>query len=120
MLPAWSLYLRKDPEKKIQYYAGITADINFFKKKISYFNSQTQAEASDVFKQARLGLGPQAGVIYPLGKRIHLEAKAIFITRLLMFKSDSGMKTIKPFKALWFDDKQRFWFIPQFSISYDF
>lgn len=121
VLPEWHYrFSRLESKRRMQFLGGITADVNLFEKKIKTYNSRTLERYSERSRQARLGLGVHLAATCRLTPFLHVEMKAVLITRLIMLNSGSEMKMIKPYKAVWFDEGQNFWFIPQLNISYDF
>ncbi len=121
LMPAWHYSLsRPGSVKRIKCLAGITTDLNMFAKKIKTFNSKTLDASDQTFRQARLGMGIHIGMTYRISPVFHVELKGILIAKLITWQSDKDMKNIKPFKSVWFDDHQNFWFIPQINLCYDF
>jgi hypothetical protein len=121
LMPAWHYRLAKcGSNKKVQCHIGVTADINAFEKIVKNYHSQTSEKNRYTFKQGRVGLGVHGAAAWRLASYFRMELKTILVARVFMLQSESGMKDIKPYKALWFDDRQRFWLIPQLSVCYDF
>jgi hypothetical protein len=120
-LPEWHYWFsRLTPARRLRFLGGITADVNMFEKKIKSYNSRTQERYRQTSRQARLGLGVHLAAALRLSPFLHIELKAVFIAGVIKLNSETEMKSIKPYKAVWFDDKQNFWFIPQINIAYDF
>lgn len=104
--------------KRRQIYIGMTADFNrFFKKSVTTENGTCNTALN---AQTKFGMGINLGMRYRIRKQWYIDLKGIFIHRLFYINSQSGMKDIKPYKAVWFNKAMSCWLIPDINICYAF
>lgn len=120
LMPAWNFLPGKPAaSRRVRFFMGMAADISCYEKKLRFYNSLTEDRYRSTDRQVRFGAGPHLGITCRLRKKVHVELKATCAGKLLTLRSDASMKSILPFKAVWFDNGQHIWLIPQLSLCYD-
>lgn len=111
---------KRSLEKKLRYFAALTADANFFKRKNKEYSSQTLISDFSKQHQFRLGIGPDLGVNFSLFKRFTLELKSAMLFKVYTWKSNKEGLFLRPNKAVWYGTQHDFWILPRINLGYEF
>lgn len=116
----YKYHLQRNQRRKSGYFVSLQSDLNYFWKNINEYKTRTYQSSNKNYSQIRLGIGPEAGFSFQLNTKFAFELKTAIFFNSFSLKSDPDAKTIKPYKALWYDTTQTFWIIPRINFCYDF
>ncbi|OFX32752.1 MAG: hypothetical protein A2X08_06815 [Bacteroidetes bacterium GWA2_32_17] len=121
IIPSYNYYFytfKNHPNEKL--FSSIVLDFGYYKKELTYYNSQTNDRYSDSYNQNKLGVGLSLGYENQFGKHFSLEIKTSFLTKVFNYVSENGRISIKSLDAQWTSTNCNFWWVSNLKIGYAF
>jgi hypothetical protein len=120
-LPSGNYFFWQSKAKPGQgMYCGAIIDLNFYRKKLDIFNSQTLESSSDVIKQFKSGAGISLGGKCYMGNHFFAEIKTSFFGKIFFTTSDDKINAVKSINAQWSSGNNNFWWVSNLKFGYAF
>lgn len=120
-IPGYNYFVYQS-KRKIHHglFFGGNMDINFYQKKLEFYNSQTSAKYSQKYNQTKLALGLSMGWKCNFNSHWFIELKTSTFASVYTKISDENMKAIRPLISQWNAPKYNFWWLSNIKICYAF
>lgn len=121
ILPSCNYSLFQSKSKSGQgVFCGGILDINYYRKKLNSFNSQTSEKRTEAYSQIRMGAGVCLSAKYDLGFHIFAEIKTSLFCKFLCSISENNAYPVKPLNSQWTSTNNNFWWISNIKFGYAF
>jgi len=120
-LPSGNYFFWQSKSKPGQgMYCGALFDLNFYRKKLDIFNSQTLENSSDVIKQFKTGVGVSLGGKCYIGRHFFAEIRTSVFAKIFFITSDKNINAIKSINSQWTSANNNYWWVSNLKIGYAF
>ena len=120
-LPSGNYFFWQSKAKQGQgMYCGAIMDVNYYRRKLDFFNSQTQTNHAEIVNQFKTGAGVSLGGRCYMGKHFFAEIRTSIFGKILFSTSDHSINAQKSINSQWTSKDNNFWWVTNLNLGYAF
>lgn len=121
ILPSGNYFFWQSKSKPGQgMYCGALLDLNFYRKNLDTYNSQTLESSSDIIRQFKTGVGVSLGGKCYMGHHFFAEIKTSIFGKIIFTTSNKNSNAIKSINSHWTSGDNNFWWVSNLKLGYAF